>query len=44
MYLQDKVDMIIFTGRKAKLQYVASKSIKIDVWIDDNPLWIYQDG
>ena len=36
--LHGKVDNIIFTGRKSKLEYVASRGIKIDVWIDDNPL------
>ncbi|MFM0417496.1 hypothetical protein [Paraburkholderia aromaticivorans] len=33
-----------FTDRKAKLPYAIEKGFHIDVWIDDNPMWIYQDA
>lgn len=35
---------IIFTGRKSKLHFLTKKKIKPDIWIDDNPIWIYKDG
>lgn len=35
---------IHFTGRKAKRQFLASKGIHPDVWIDDNPAWILHDA
>lgn len=35
---------IIFTGRKAKLSYLHERQIKPDVWIDDNPMWLYVNG
>lgn len=43
-YLTDKVDRIIFTDRKAKLLYLQSLGINPDVWIDDNPSWLFNDG
>lgn len=33
-----------FTGHKAKLPYAIEHGIHIDVWIDDNPMWIYKDA
>lgn len=40
-----KMDLrIIFTNRKAKLNYLAELGIFPKIWIDDNPLWIYQNG
>ena len=42
--LQDKVDKIIFTGRKAKANYLKELGVVPQVWIDDNPHWIYQDA
>ena len=35
---------ITFTGRKAKREFMYSKDIRIDVWIDDEPLWIIKDA
>lgn len=39
-----KVDMIIYTGYKAKKRYCEDHNIKIDVWIDDHPEAIVYDG
>ena len=36
-------DKIIFTMGKAKLDYVKSLGIEIDIWIDNNPIHIIQD-
>ena len=35
---------IIYTERKAKRQAMDRLGIKIDVWIDDRPEWIFTDG
>ena len=35
---------VIYTGRKAKAPFLAERGIRIDVWIDDSPHWIFQDG
>lgn len=35
---------VIYTGRKAKKDFLAKMNIHPDVWIDDNPLWLYQNG
>lgn len=32
------------TSRKAKKQFMRMQGWKIDVWIDDNPDWLYEDG
>ncbi len=37
-YFIDAVDGIIFTSREAKRPAVEKAGIKIDVWIDDNPI------
>ena len=42
--LQDKVDKIIFTGRKAKANHLKELGLVPQVWIDDNPHWIHQDA
>ena len=38
------VEQIIFTGRKAKHQYVQEQGYYPSVWIDDSPHWLYQDS
>ena len=43
-YLQDKVEMIVFTSRRAKKDYCSNLMISIDVWIDDMPLFILKDA
>ena len=42
--LANKVDGIFFTDRKAKQPYMFARGICIDVWIDDNPIWINTDA
>lgn len=37
-------DDVIYTGRKAKKDYVQSKGKHFDIWIDDNPEFILQDA
>jgi hypothetical protein len=44
LHLGDKVDQIIFTGRKNKIEFLSNMGISPKVWIDDNPHWIYQDA
>ena len=35
---------VIYTSRKAKAAHVADIGLTIDVWIDDAPHWINEDG
>lgn len=45
MMLKDKVSEIIYTCRKAKMAYVTNHlGKKPDIWIDDNPDWLYDDA
>jgi len=30
---------VIYTSRQAKMKHLAA-----DIWIDDNPAWVYQDS
>ncbi|CAB4160533.1 hypothetical protein UFOVP773_1 [uncultured Caudovirales phage] len=30
---------VIYTSRQAKMKHIAA-----DIWIDDNPAWVYQDS
>lgn len=39
-----KVDQIIFTERKAKLVHLHEIGVKPHIWIDDNPVWLFQNG
>lgn len=43
-YLADKAEMIIFTSRKAKQDYVSNMQVSIDIWIDDMPWFIINDA
>lgn len=42
--LEDRVNYIYFTGRKAKKEFMFAKDIAIDVWIDDMPFFILNDA
>ncbi len=33
---------IYYTERKAKLIWAAKNNIHVDIWIDDNPLWLFE--
>ncbi len=35
---------IIYTSRRAKADYAKEIGLKIDIWIDDSPHWIFSDG
>lgn len=39
-----RVDQIIFTSRAAKLPFLHEMDIHPDIWIDDNPVWLFQNG
>ena len=41
--LADKVEAIIFTGRKAKIKFVEKAGYYPSVWIDDSPHWLLND-
>lgn len=38
--LGEQVDRIHYTDRKAKLQYMATRGIEVQIWIDDQPRFI----
>jgi len=41
----DKIcEKIYFTGRKAKRSFLAAHGVFVDVWIDDNPIWVETDA
>lgn len=42
--LGNKVEKIIFTGRKAKYDFVHNEGYYPSVWIDDSPHWLFQDS
>ena len=43
--IEHEVDCrVIYTGRQAKRAYLAAFGIAPQIWIDDNPFWIYQDA
>jgi hypothetical protein len=39
-----KVEETYFTGRQAKLPFLSLKGIKVDLWIDDSPIWLLHDA
>jgi hypothetical protein len=44
-YLDDKVDGMIFTNRKAKAKFCwIERGMSFDIWIDDNPQWVVQNA
>ena len=42
--LSNRVEQIIFTGRKAKGKFVSELGYNVSVWIDDNPNFIVSDA
>lgn len=42
--LGKKVEKIIFTGRKAKHEFVQKAGYYPSVWVDDSPHWLFQDS
>ena len=42
--LMSKVDKTYFTCREAKLMYLAKLGIEPDLWVDDNPSWLFNNG
>lgn len=45
-WLSDTIDFcsIIYTSRKAKKIYCEENDIHFDIWIDDHPEWLFQNG
>ena len=43
-YISPDLDAIHYTERQAKSAYLASLQIRPDIWIDDNPSWIYTNS
>lgn len=43
-HLQFRVEKIIFTGRKAKFNFVTELGYYPSVWIDDQPNWLFHDS
>lgn len=35
---------ILYTGRRAKQSFCEDAGMKIDIWVDDKPHWIFQDS
>lgn len=35
---------ITYTNRKAKKRYADEHGILVDIWIDDNPAWLFEDA
>lgn len=42
--LKKAVNEMYFTGRKAKKPFLEGMHIFPEIWIDDNPEWIYTDA
>ena len=42
--LRELVPQIVPTHRRAKLEYLAAFKIYPDIWIDDMPHFLFQDG
>ncbi len=42
--LEAVVEAIIATGREAKAKFAAEAGFKPDIWIDDNPMWLYTNA
>lgn len=41
--LKDEVE-IFYTSRRAKKKYMRNQGIEPNIWIDDNPDWLYEDS
>lgn len=39
-----KICSVFFSGRKAKREYINTMNIFPDIWIDDSPHWILNNG
>ena len=35
---------VIYTSREAKLKYCLKQGITFDIWIDDNPKWLFNNA
>lgn len=35
---------VVYTSRAAKAAHMQALGLGVDIWIDDRPAWIFQDG
>ena len=35
---------VYYSGRQAKKPFMESVGVDVNIWIDDNPAWIYQNA
>lgn len=42
--LENKVDGIFFTSRRAKRDFMNARGIRVDVWVDDSPAFVLMDA
>jgi hypothetical protein len=35
---------VIYTARRAKGKFLADAGIPVDIWVDDMPVWIFENG
>jgi len=42
--LRAQISWVYYTGRKAKLPYLAALGIFPDLWIEDKPEWLYTNA
>lgn len=38
------VDEVYFTSRQAKAPFLKEKGVHVDIWVDDNPRWLYENS
>lgn len=42
--LENRVDGIFFTSRRAKRDFMNSRGINVDVWVDDSPAFVLMNA
>lgn len=42
--IEDMPCEIYYTSRKAKLIWAKDNNIKVDIWIDDRPAWLFDNA
>lgn len=35
---------VVYTSREAKMNYAERMGLKVSIWIDDSPHWLFADG
>lgn len=39
-----KLCKVVFTGRQAKKRFIEELGYRVNIWIDDTPEWLFQNG